>query len=76
MRFIETTVPEKTTVHYPNGESATFDREYYNSMNGLPRGTVRCVNRFDGTGNHYYDANGNELSLKRYDNIVRRGCAV
>lgn len=72
----ETVVPENWTVHYPNGESHTWDREHYNFWNGCPRGTVRVVNRHDRTGDHYYDAGGNELHQKVYDGIVRRGLGV
>lgn len=72
----EIVVPKTWTVHYPNGESHTWDREHYNFWNGMPRGTVYCKNYFDGTGDHYYDANGNELHAKKLDPVVRRGLGV
>lgn len=57
-------IPEKRTVHVRGGGTYEQDRDDINYWEGNPKGTVKVENYFDRTGNHYFDAEGNELFLK------------
>lgn len=54
-------IPEKQWVHTPDGGGYWESRGVHNHFEGNPKGTVVVRNYHDRTGNHYYDADGNEL---------------
>ena len=66
--MIERYIPERIEHGFRDSINKYYQsREQYNFYEGNPRGTVWIRNYVDGTGNHYYDASGNELLLESSD---------
>lgn len=70
--MIETYIPERVEHSFRDSSRTDYqDRDQYNLFEGNPRGTVYIRNYLDGTGNHYYDSFGNELSLTPSNSSIR-----